>query len=86
MLLRAVVQYPHAHFTPVRSREFLDGYGVKGGAQPCLRIQPEIHRGYVLLFFGHEYHLISSMPGTGEFQSEKERIPEAQPFARRNGR
>ena len=51
VFLGAVVQNPHAHFRVVGGGEKLDAGAVKGGAEPCLRIQPQIFTQPLLMPF-----------------------------------
>jgi hypothetical protein len=71
ILLRAVVQHPEAHFPLVGGGKKLDAGAVEGGAEPGLRVKPQIHAQPLLMaFVVHMLHLGVRMPGMGAAQSE----------------
>ena len=58
IFLRAVIQHPEAHFPLVGGGEELDAGAVEGGAEPRLRVEPQIHAQPLLMpLVVHRNHL-----------------------------
>jgi hypothetical protein len=63
MLFAEIVQHPKAHLSRRRHRKFGNRHGIKNGAEPFLRFQPQIwHSGKaVVIPFSHKASPLASL-------------------------
>ena len=67
-----LLRHPEAHFSLVGGGEELDAGAVEGGAEPGLRVEPQIHAQPLLMaFVVHVLHLHARMPQMAAAQPER---------------